>query len=376
MTATTSTIYPDMTTTTSARFLTLNIFIRPPFIKNNLSDYKDSRLKYFIRYVLPRYDVVALQEAFAFGSIRKDILICKARKMGFNYHIESMRKNICDWSIDGGLLILSKFKIVDSAKLEYERGVHSDWFAAKGALHARLELNPSTHLDLFTTHTQASYGPPPPTLTDSATKVRFRQFSKLHDFIAFRANLPTGASSPVIPILLAGDLNVDASQHVPPPTQPSSGASEEYEAMMKVLRGDSIEDLPASERRIPLLVDSVREQLGYHPVTYGDVQLGPDGVIEPAETVLTAKMDQGTVQSLDRLLFCEAAEVEGEAEGERKQQGLAEGEVRQERYRIRIAKTAVEKFLVKDEKDVTDILPFTQVSDHYGISAVIELSFV
>ncbi|RUS14911.1 hypothetical protein BC938DRAFT_477163 [Jimgerdemannia flammicorona] len=121
-----SPIYPDMTTNTSARFLTLNIFMRPPGIRNNLSDYKDSRLEYLIRYVLPRYDVVALQEAFAFGTIRKDILIREARKLGFNYHIESMRKDIFDLSIDGGLLVLSRFKIVDSAVMEYERGVNND----------------------------------------------------------------------------------------------------------------------------------------------------------------------------------------------------------------------------------------------------------
>lgn len=69
-----------------------------------------------------------LQEAFAFGTTRRDILVREARIRGFNYFVESDRKNIFDLAIDGGLLILSRFKIVESAKLEFERGVHNDWY--------------------------------------------------------------------------------------------------------------------------------------------------------------------------------------------------------------------------------------------------------
>jgi hypothetical protein len=121
-------IYPDKTTATVARFLTLNIFLRPPGIRNNISDHKDARIDYFVRFILPYYDVVALQEAFAFGTTRRNILIREARALGFNYFVESDRKNIFDLAIDGGLLILSRFKIVESAKLEFERGVHNDWY--------------------------------------------------------------------------------------------------------------------------------------------------------------------------------------------------------------------------------------------------------
>ncbi|KAJ2195639.1 hypothetical protein GGH18_001865, partial [Coemansia sp. RSA 530] len=40
------------------RILTQNMFMRPPLIKNNKSDWKDARLDYFIEHILPNYDVV------------------------------------------------------------------------------------------------------------------------------------------------------------------------------------------------------------------------------------------------------------------------------------------------------------------------------
>lgn len=118
---------PDKTTDTNARFLTLNIFMRPPGVTNNLSDYKDERLSYIVDHILPRYDVVAFQEAFAFGSRRKDWLIRQARAIGYNYHIESPRHYPWEIAVDGGLLIMSRFPIRVSHDIEYPRGFHSDW---------------------------------------------------------------------------------------------------------------------------------------------------------------------------------------------------------------------------------------------------------
>lgn len=118
---------PDKTTDSNARFLTLNIFMRPPGVTNNLSDYKDERLAYIVDHILPQYDVVAFQEAFAFGSRRKDWLIRQARAMGYNHHIESPRHYPWEIAVDGGLLIMSRFPIRVSHDIEYPRGFHSDW---------------------------------------------------------------------------------------------------------------------------------------------------------------------------------------------------------------------------------------------------------
>lgn len=120
-------IFPDKVTNSTARFLTLNIFMRPPLIKNNWSDFKDDRLDYIEKYILPEYDVITFQESFAFASRRKDRLITTARNMGYNYHVESPRKYPWNIGVDGGLLLISRFPIRESNVIEYPRGQHSDW---------------------------------------------------------------------------------------------------------------------------------------------------------------------------------------------------------------------------------------------------------
>lgn len=117
----------DLATNTTARFLTLNIFMRPPGVKNNLSDYKQDRLQYIIDYILPHYDVIAIQEAFAFLNKRIDHLITEAHKLGFNHHVASPRHSPFELAADGGLLLLSRFPVKAIDTLEYPRGVHSDW---------------------------------------------------------------------------------------------------------------------------------------------------------------------------------------------------------------------------------------------------------
>lgn len=124
-------VVPDkvlMEAGSTAQLLTLNIFMRPPGIKNNWSDYKDDRLDYIIHHILPHYDIIAFQESFGFATRRKDELIKQARlKYGFNHHVESPRKYPWDISVDGGLLVLSKFKITQADIIQYPRGTHSDW---------------------------------------------------------------------------------------------------------------------------------------------------------------------------------------------------------------------------------------------------------
>ena len=42
------------------RLLTFNIFIRPPLVNDFGNDYKDERLAYFTKEILPNYDVICL----------------------------------------------------------------------------------------------------------------------------------------------------------------------------------------------------------------------------------------------------------------------------------------------------------------------------
>ncbi|KAI9274185.1 Endonuclease/exonuclease/phosphatase [Sporodiniella umbellata] len=304
--------------------------MRPPLIRNNWSDYKDDRLDYIEHYILPKYDVLVFQEAFAFASRRKDRLIKTARKMGFNYHVESPRKYPWQLGVDGGLLLLSRFPIRQSHRIEYPRGQHADWFSVKGALHALIELNPKRHLHIYTTHTQASYDLNN-VINPGDTEIRLSQFKRLHEFIAQTSN---GSH----PVLIAGDLNIDAATHPKerPITERSKDSSIEYLQMVNTLKLENMKDL-------------VYESFGYHPVTFGDYKKSDTETLVPAETVLTNSDQWMTVQSIDRLFWID-----------------------RNTSLLTPLRPAIEKFWVaentemsqKEKKDTK----FTQISDHYGLS--------
>ncbi|KAJ1960429.1 hypothetical protein H4R35_007544, partial [Dimargaris xerosporica] len=218
-----------------ARILTLNMYMRPPGIHSHSTDHKDARLQYLIDEVLPHYDIVTLQEMFAFMSGRRRRLIQEAEDMGFKFWIASPPKSVWDLAIDGGLMILSRFPIVAADSIWYPRGKYSDWLAAKGALYAKIALNPSSHLHVFTTHTQASYGRVTP-LNDATVAIRFDQFRLLHQFMAEK----THDRLPGEPVLLQGDLNVDARFHDSTQDEEDpreARSSEEYLKMLDILRG-------------------------------------------------------------------------------------------------------------------------------------------
>ncbi|ORY29897.1 hypothetical protein BCR33DRAFT_571763 [Rhizoclosmatium globosum] len=108
----------------NVRVLSYNIFLRPPGITNNTSDYKNARLSHFATAVLPGYDVVCLQEIYSSGSTRMSKLLVQAKKYGFEYHVASPSKGILNTSVDGGLLILSRYPIVKTDKITYKRGIN------------------------------------------------------------------------------------------------------------------------------------------------------------------------------------------------------------------------------------------------------------
>ncbi|ORZ17385.1 Endonuclease/exonuclease/phosphatase [Absidia repens] len=357
----------------AARLLTLNIFMRPPGIKNNWSDYKDDRLDYIIHHILPHYDIIAFQESFGFATRRKDELIKQARlRYGFNHHVESPRKYPWDISVDGGLLLLSKFKMAQSGIIQYPRGTHSDWLSRKGALYAMIELNPNRRFHMYTTHTQASYDLNN-VINLGDTYIRLGQFAQLHEFVDATANTGGSSSSnseePVAPIMILGDLNVDAAVHPTgvPVTTPSVDSSIHYKMMTDVLKGIGADpkdlgltDTPKQQRLFAHpwvlhdLEDVVYKQYGYHPVTFGDVDVQQDKTVVPGEVVLTDHDQLMTVQSIDRIYWAP-----------------------RNSSTVSIRAPHVEPFKVKENTRLSDQererLLFTQISDHYGISCSIHI---
>jgi hypothetical protein len=173
--------------------------------------------------------------------------------------------------------------------------------ARKGAIYAQIECKPNSLVHLYTTHAQASYQPIT-SLWDDDVRMRMNQFSWLHSLIAETSGNDGAA------VLLNGDLNVDAAVHKEKssPTKPSEDSSEEYEFMKAVLSGEGkkINGKVEYEDSWKIdLKDAVYESYGFHPVTFGDVKVDENGMVVPAETVLTDADEVMAVQSIDHVLW-------------------------------------------------------------------------
>lgn len=96
------------------KILTYNILMRPYLIKTNKSDFKSSRLPKLINSI-KNHDIVCFQESFDNFTHRKHSLIKLASKIGFKYTALPKPPNFTSpYLVDSGLIILSKFPIIDS----------------------------------------------------------------------------------------------------------------------------------------------------------------------------------------------------------------------------------------------------------------------
>ncbi|CAG8629103.1 2874_t:CDS:2, partial [Funneliformis mosseae] len=221
-------------------------------------------------------------------------------------------------------------------------------FSNKGVLYAKIELSEKDIIHLFITHTQASYMSAPP-LIDKSVIIRQEQLFFLRKFID-KCTLNEPLEEPII---LVGDLNVNSR---PQPNSPDmNGDTAEYLNMIKILSGEGIEanqidkSTSPDERlynnpKIVKIIDTLKERYGNHPITFGDVIIADDGTISPRETVLTGKDDLLSQASLDYILLI--------------------GEQSKQRIWVDIQGTRVEEFFVNN----TSNYPFSQLSDHYGVS--------
>ena len=153
------------------------------------------------------YDVVFLQEAFLSaealeipgGDLRERLR--RAVSGRYPYQALGPKGGIAQW--DSGLLILSRFPILERHTHEYEDGVGiPDNYVNKGILHARIQIGTERYqsIDVFTTHTQSG--------DDNDDKVtRGGQFVEARRFIdRHRGTLEW---------VLAGDLNVPGVLQTP-----------------------------------------------------------------------------------------------------------------------------------------------------------------
>jgi len=107
------------------RFMSLNLLLLPPGLNSTVTNlHKDARLKHFIEQELNNYDIISLQDVYAYGSARLGRLVHAARKIGFAWWVTSPQKGLLSsGNVDGGLLVISRIPIVSCEKLEFTQGI-------------------------------------------------------------------------------------------------------------------------------------------------------------------------------------------------------------------------------------------------------------
>lgn len=192
------------------KLLTLNIFLRPPPVKNNEDDWKDERLEEFCK-IIHDFDIICLQEMFGSFNSRKQKLFRAATKSGFFFFIDTISPSfVSKYMVDGGLVILSRFPIVAYSFTPYRYGVLSDSLAQKGLLYAKIKIKDS-FLHLFSTHLQASYFDSGETLFKVSLDTRAYQIQQINHIVSEVLGQQYNKMSDKV--ILVGDYNVDAHSY-------------------------------------------------------------------------------------------------------------------------------------------------------------------
>ncbi|KAI9221428.1 Endonuclease/exonuclease/phosphatase [Blastocladiella britannica] len=168
------------------RLLTYNFFLRPPFISDYKGDSKDERLSLFISDILPRYDVLVMQETFSGYSSRVSHLERAARRAGYHSAVRGPRGSVTSGHLlDAGLLVLSRWPVTARATLTFSHGVTVDRLASKGATYSLHEspTRQGQRLHVVNSHLQASYSTAP-RIDDPSVICRTQQVHELARFVA------------------------------------------------------------------------------------------------------------------------------------------------------------------------------------------------
>jgi endonuclease/exonuclease/phosphatase family metal-dependent hydrolase len=305
----------NFTQSPEVKVLTLNMFLRPPPVKTNLSDHKEARTDYLISNVLDNYDIICLQEVFDLLNDRKERIIQGAIERGLHYYATSPRPSFFSKElIDGGLLVLSRFPIVETDFYGFGNGTLPDLLTYKGVLYCKILIN-SEPIHVFTTHTQASYD-----LVDPIYRqIRKEQISVMRKIISDKLKSPQDFA------IFLGDFNVMTSQI----GEKELYTDSEYADLIKMLSCDGVHEVK----------DVIHEAYGHHPSTYGRV----DETGKALETVLTHPICATCEECLDYIFTINAKHSWLTAD---------------------LGQSRVQPFETKD-------LPFTQISDHAGLETVL-----
>ncbi len=228
--------------------------------------------------------------------------------------------------VDSGLLLLSRFQIVDSAHITYQKATGPDALAAKGCSYIKVVLPNSQQMcHVFNTHHQSSYvgkGDNPNASHDAARKTQFLQ---LREFIAQKT------TADLWPIILMGDFNVNA---LPTTADTSLPHNKQYLEMLENITPPGFQ-----------AVDVIFQKYGRHPITYSDI-IADGNTTKPREPLLTVRDDHCQPQRLDYIFLL---------------QRLAS---KTPELHLQVSEATVQPFYIS----LSNKIRFHQLSDHYGVA--------
>ena len=340
----------------SVRLLSYNFFLRPPPVNNNGSDYKNERLKDFIEF-LPEFDIICFQEIFTTLTDRKHQMIREAAKSGFKYHVSSKPPSfLSEYITDAGLLILSRYEIVECDYYDYYLNISGDAPSNKGIIYAKIKIN-NRYLFLFNTHLQSTYFDESQSNIDSTIQVRTKQTEELINFVYNKLiSIPRDQVEKGL-VLIVGDFNIDAhdNKYIKERYKLPKYKITEYDLLKKKLS------------KLGEVVDIMEKKYNNHLFTFGNNDR------TEYDHVLTSKADFNIKQTLDYMweiipdyqlnIYNKGFYRLNEISTQQKENNNEEND---DKIEVLYPTFKVQEFLVKNR-------PYQQLSDHFGISVELSL---
>ena len=341
---------------TTVRILTYNFFSRPPPVNTNGTDYKDDRLQDFLDF-LPNFDIICFQEVFTTFNDRKHRMIREGAKVGLKYYVSAKVPSFFSKYIsDSGLLILSRYEIVENDSFSYFINVSGDSVSKKGILYAKIKINDS-YIFLFNTHLQSSYFDESQSNINCTIQVRTGQTEELINYVYNKLLLIPREEIKKGCVLIVGDFNIDAHDN--------KFVKERY--TIPIYKISEYELLKQKLSKLGTAIDLMHKKYNDHLYTFGNND-------KPEyDQVLTGKSEFNMKQTLDYMweivpdynldIYKKSAnqifKIDNEGEND-------DSENEYNKIKVLYSTFKVEEFLVKNK-------PYQQLSDHFGVSVELTL---
>ena len=330
------------------RLLTYNFFCRPPPVNTNNDDYKDSRLKDFVE-LLPNFDIICFQELFTTFNDRKHKMIHEGAKVGLKYYLSSKVPSFFSkYTVDGGLLILSRYEIVENDSYDYFINISGDAVSSKGILYAKIKIN-DKYVFLFNTHLQASYFDDSQKNIDTTIQVRTKQTEELINFVYNKLLTIPRDEIKYGCVIIAGDLNIDAHDN--------KFAKKKYK--IPLYTNSEYNILKLKLNKLGTAIDLMEKKYNEHLYTFGNNDK------KEYDQTLTSKADMNIKQTLDYIWeIIPDFNLDIFKYGYNKYNksySIDDRNCEKQKIRVLYDTFKVQEFLVKNR-------PYQQLSDHFGVS--------